>query len=246
MKLLINTLSLVTLAATALAQNGTICIWDSAPSTYFHTNAIALGGSSGNTLGGNFYYEVLTAPSTVTTVDASLQNLLTGTWSDTGVSGTNTSNPNPIFAGRVTGLDAAPANNWAVAVRQSFIVVGWSATLGSTWSQVKSELAGATLLSANSNYYWDIPNFDGEGFLGATTVGSAIAGPANGGAPALLFASTSSLQTPVPVTTTTELYTVADSGLLALVVPEPSTLALTGLGAAVVVIVRRKKQETAF
>jgi hypothetical protein len=234
MKTFLTTLSLVVTGATALAQNGTICIWDLSKSTYFHTNTIALGGSSGDALpvsgGGYFYYEVLTAPTTVTTVDISLQDLLTSTWSDTGVSGTSLTNP--FFAGRVTGLFAAPANHWAVAVQQSFIVVGWSATMGSTWAQVETELAGASLISANGSYYWSMPNFDGEGFLGATTVGSAIAGPADGGAPALLFAATSNPQTPVAITTTTELYTT---------VPEPATLAFASLGAAALIAFRRPR-----
>jgi hypothetical protein len=234
MKFSIITFSLVAFGATVLAQDGTITINDSLQSAQFHTNTIALGGSSGPTIGANFYYEVLTAPSTVTTVDASLQNLLTSTWSDTGVSGTNGSNP--VFPGRVTGLDAASANYWPVAVQQSFIVVGWSATMGSTWSQIRDELAGAMLISENGSYRWEMPDFDGYGFLGATTVGSAIAGPASGGAPALLFSALSSVQTPVPIMTATELY----------VVPEPGAFAMIGLGVAAIVISSRRKQESAF
>ena len=135
-----------------------------------------------------------------------------------------------VFPGRVFGGPAF-ANNWTQGVQQSFIVVGWSATLGSTWSQVKLDLAGAALVPQNGSYFWLMPNFDGEGFLGATTVGSAIAGPDLGTA-AALFDSMSSLQVPIPVTTTTELYAT---------VPEPTTLALTGLGAFSLLLFLRRK-----
>jgi hypothetical protein len=122
--------------------------------------------------------------------------------------------------------------NWAPAVQQAFIVVGWSASLGSTWGEVENELQGASLVSANGSYFWTGSFLPPGGFLGATTVGSAISGQ-NLGTPALLFSSVSSLQVPVSVTTATELY--------ATVVPEPGTLTIAGLGVAALVIVRRRK-----
>src|SRR3954453_29830 len=62
--------------------------------TVFNTNAVAVGGSSGRAAGsingGAFRYEVLTAPSSVTSVDLSLQELLTAPWSDTLLTASNT------------------------------------------------------------------------------------------------------------------------------------------------------------
>src|SRR5690349_4512999 len=60
--------------------------------TPVRTNATALGGSAGNTAAspGGFYYALCTAQSTVVTLDASLQDLLTPTWTFTGIYATNT------------------------------------------------------------------------------------------------------------------------------------------------------------
>src|SRR5215469_13873807 len=112
MKPSVFVMGLITLCASALAQNGTIDINNN--SLFIYTNSIALGGSSGRTVTGppSFYFEVLTAPSTVTTVDASLQDLLTSTWSDTGVSGTNTPSLLPSALGREIGGPGF-ATNWA-------------------------------------------------------------------------------------------------------------------------------------
>jgi hypothetical protein len=215
-------------ATSAPAQNGTIFLANT-PTTTFHTNTVAFGGASGDTIGttiGSYFYEVLTAPSTVTAVDSSLQNLLSGTWSDTGVSGTNT-----ILAGRMNGAPISAALNWNEAVQQAFIVVGWSANEGTSWSQVSSKLLGAALVPHNGSYFWTGGGLTPGGFLGATIVGSAIAGPANVGPGVLLFQNSPSVGTPVPVAGTTELYLV--------VVPEPAAIALAGLGAALLIL--RKK-----
>src|SRR5437016_3558767 len=96
MKTLLFALGFATFAVGAFAQ-GTVSPANGL-TTLMRTNSNSPNGYSippGNnvtppTLGG-FYYEVLTAPSTVTTVDASLQGLLSGPWSDTGLQLTNTS-----------------------------------------------------------------------------------------------------------------------------------------------------------
>src|SRR5712671_6536259 len=131
MKKLITAFGLSALATAAFTQ-GTVNPGNGA-TTLMHTNTISPNdygiapgsGPTPPTLGG-IYYEVLTAPSTVTTVDASLQGLLTGPWSDTGLRLTNTA-----FAsgGRISGPSgsAGVVNNWAPGMIQSFIIVGWSA-----------------------------------------------------------------------------------------------------------------------
>jgi hypothetical protein len=196
-------------------------------STRFQTNTLAFFGTNGNTRGsqGSFYYEVLTAPSAVTTLDASLQDLLTSTWSDTGVSGTN-----GVFPGREIGLPNAVALNWAPGSTQSFVVVGWSVQEGTTWAEVSSKLAGASLLSFNGSYIWQGFGFGFgfSGFLGATTVGQAVGGEP-GGPGSLLFGAT------LGVTSTTQLYPVDF-----ILIPEPATLALAGLGAAALLTFLRR------
>jgi hypothetical protein len=228
MKKLVATLSLAALATGVYAQ-GTIDIHNNTAQA-FRTNTVAIGGAAGSATaasgGGNWYYEVLTAPSTVTTLDTSLQGLLTAPWSDTGVSGTN-----GALAGRMAGNANQVANFWPVASEQTFIVVGWSATEGTSWAAVAAHLAGAQLTGGQ----WGGGGLVAGGFLGASTLGIAYSGPASGPGQ-VLFNGTASASLPVPVAGTTDMYIVGGG-----VVPEPATLALAGLGAAALMIFRRRK-----
>lgn len=235
MKKLLITLGLSAVATAGFAQ-GTVNVPNTSATT-FRTNGLATAGTSGVTASSTvapngYYYEVLTAPSTVTTVDSSLQALLTPTWSDTGLSATNSS-----FAtgGRTAGKSGASgvANFWAAGALQSYIVVGWSADLGSSWSQVSAKLAGATfsggawngvLLSAGQQA--------NSAFLGATVVANGTSGQSTGIGAYSLFGSAGAAGT--PVTGPTDLFVVQT--------PEPSTFALAGLGAAALMIFRRRKQ----
>jgi len=232
MKKLAATLCLSALAVAAFAQ-GTVNPANTA-GTQFRTNSTAFGGTTGNTavtLGG-FYYEVLTAPSSVTTVDSSLQGLLLAPWSDTGLLATNTS-----FAsgGRMSGRagSSGQVNNWAGGAGQSFIVVGWSANEGTSWAQVSAALAGAHFNSAG---YWDqgalLVN---GGFIGATTIQAGNSGAPDGTGAFSLFGAAAGAQG-TPVTTPTTLWVVNTAP-----VPEPTSMALAGLGLGALMIFRRRK-----
>jgi hypothetical protein len=128
MKKLAVALSLLAVAAGAFAQ-GSITVANTS-TTQFRTNAIGVpsnGGTAGLALsatGPGYYYELLTAPSTVTTIDTSLQALLTPTWSDTGLRATNTA-----LAGRMSG-STTTVNNWAPGVTQS----RWAVFREASWS----------------------------------------------------------------------------------------------------------------
>jgi hypothetical protein len=212
----------------AFAQNGTIAIQNTSD-TLFRTNNAALGGGIGapiTSTAGSYYYEVLTAPSSVTSVDPSLQDLLTSTWLDTGVSGTNMTGSS--FGGRELGRTVASALNWSPGTTQSFVVVGWSASLGSTWGQVKADLSGASLVPQNGGFYFAAQHPTAFGYLGATIVGQAVAGPAVG-PPALLFGLG-----PGNVSSTTDLYPF--------LVPEPGSLMLAGLGSGILLGFRGRKK----
>ena len=77
MKKIAATLCLLATAAVAFGQ-GSVGAGNTT-TTLFRTNSTAGGGTAGSatsTAGGPWLYEVLTAPSTVTSVDASLQSLL--------------------------------------------------------------------------------------------------------------------------------------------------------------------------
>ena len=194
MKKLAATLCLTALATAAFAQ-GTVNPVNTA-GTQFRTNSLALpGGTSGNTAAalGGFFYEVLTAPSTVTTVDASLQGLLSAPWSDTGLRATNTG---LASGGRMSGPGGAGGvvNNWAPSTFQSFIVVGWSANEGSTWAEVAGKLAGASL----SGGAWTSGNLVNGGFLGASTIQVAATGAPDGTGAFTLFGAGGAAQgTPI-------------------------------------------------
>jgi hypothetical protein len=234
MKKLLITLGLATVATAALAQ-GTVNPGNtSASQNGFRTNAPA-----GNNLGvaagvgftapvlNGFYYEVLTAPSTTTTVDSSLQGLLAGPWSDTLMRPTNTAFATGGRMGGPGGSSGVVAN-WP-STRQSFIVVGWSAIEGTSWAQVSAELAGATF----SGGKWTGGTLVPGGFIGATTIEAGVSGLSTGAGVFSLFGSASGA-TGTPVTTQSDLFLVDT-------VPEPSSFALAGLGAAALMIFRRRK-----
>src|SRR6266705_1783822 len=158
MKKLATTICAMALVRIVFAQ-GTV-IFANGTGTLLQTNGLAAGLTSGNTAPtpGGFYYEVLTAPSTVTSVDTSLQALLSGVWSDTGLLATNT----PFSAGgRAAAGGTRVVNNWAPGLMQSFIVVGWSADHGTTWAQVAAQLTGVQLFNIGGNYAWNEGPFYG-------------------------------------------------------------------------------------
>jgi hypothetical protein len=199
------------------AANGT--------TTLFRTNATLWGGTAGAALSatGPWYYEVLTAPSTVTSVDPSLQQLLSAPWSDTGLMASNTGLPGRMNAG------SGNVNFWPAGQTNSFIIVGWSASEGSSWSTVAARLQGAVFVGGG----WSGGGFQ-PGFLGATTVGFRQAGGVTtaGTIPtALLFGAGADAQGQ-PITTPTDLWFIA---------PEPSSITLVGLGLAALTRFRRRR-----
>jgi len=225
MKKLAVTLSLLAVAAGAFAQ-GSVSM-NNTTTTLFRTNSVGAGGTAGSAVssaGGPFIYAVLTAPSTVTTVDASLQALLSSPWSDTGLQGANTG-----LAGRESSASTT-ANNWAIGQTNSFIVVGWSSNEGASWAAVSGKLTGAQF----SGGVWSGGGLVNGGFLGATTVSFSQSGGVTtaGTIPAPALFGTGASAQGNPITTSTDLFVVA---------PEPTSFALIGFGAAAMMIFRRRK-----
>jgi len=235
MKKLAATLCLTALATAAFAQ-GTVNSANGS-GTLFRTNSIGIGGTSGNTANGapsagaathgGFQYHLLVAPSTVTSVDASLQGLLSGPWSDGGI---NMTNATLASGGRINGPSgtAGQTQNWPANATESFIVVGWSADEGADWATFRTALLGAHF---NGSFWDQGALLQNGGFIGASTIQQLASGDAVGAAPSSLFGSVGPSGT--PITTPSTLWVVN--------VPEPTSMALAGLGLGALVIFRRRK-----
>lgn len=130
-------------------------------------------------------------------------------------SNTGLQGANNTFAGRLNIGSGLQAANAPVGVTQSWMLVAWSSNLG-TWSQVESALASGSFTQA--------------GYVGWSLVGTGAAGAA---APSLPLSITGAA-TAAPI--------IGGSiSLLAVPVPEPSTMALAALGGASLLLFRRRK-----
>ena len=226
MRKLVGTIGIAAFATGAFAQG--IVFGGNNIATVFLTNSVGIGGTTGfaiaTQLQGNFFYELLVNQSTVTTVDSSLQNLLAAGWSDTQFSGTNIG---PI-GGRISG-GLGVANNWPPLTMESFMVVGWTAAEaggGTTgFNTLMSELSGAHFDGA----VWHGGNLIYGGFVGVSTIQQAIPGDDQFSINFSLFGTFGTPQG-TPIETPTTLW----------VVPEPAFFALAGLGAAALMIFRRR------
>jgi hypothetical protein len=153
-------------------------------------------------------------------------------WTDTAISGANYT----VANGGVTGLGGAAgttAANWGAPTGASYatgsidyyVIVGWSANLGSSWSTLASEIEGSGFGSISG-----VPFF-GE---------SAVAYNYSGGGPSAL--------PPVSLWATSAATGLAGSGfstsqqaLTLYAMPEPTTIALAGLGGLSMLFLRRRK-----
>jgi hypothetical protein len=185
-----------------------------------------------------FYYELLTS----TTDNYSDANVWDGTWTGaagnfgadmTGHNSTGLTHGG-VAVNTVNGQSGTGVQvNWANGTTQSVVLVGWSANLGTSWG-------GVTGVS-NLLYQLSIGNptplanqLNGQmGFFGETafgTVNPAASTPGN-----ILFASSST-----PTATGTPIFSL-NTPLYLLPVPEPTTIALAGLGGLSLLLFRRRK-----
>lgn len=170
------------------------------------------GVAIGNIASGQSYNVALltsTSASPLTTLFGS-GAALASTWQDTGLLGHNTT-----FAGRLSIGTGIVANNAPIGAVQSWILVAWSANLGSTWTSVQSSLASG--------------NFSQAGYLGWSIVGSGASAAAPP-TPALTIQGASGSIIPQGLTM-----------LSTVPVPEPGTMALAALSGASLLLFRRRK-----
>jgi len=230
MKKLLTTLCIGALACAAYSQ-GTVNFANNA-STLVSTNAAYTGGGTGTTatnLGG-FSYALFTAASTVTTAGSAL-DLLTPTWTFTTLTAANTATAS---GGRLNGgAGVVVPTGWPAGVTNSFLVAGWSSNLG-TWANVQSLITGGSFATSGGSRYQVAGNPAAGSFLGISAVSFGASGGGTAALPSFsLFGSTPTAQG-TPLNTGFALFPVV-------AVPEPSSFALAGLGAAALMIFRRRK-----
>ena len=180
------------------------------------TTLISAGGSA-TVVGQQYYYALFLAPST--TVLAGGQSRPLGNDPDFAVQGGSNVTQHATAAGRIAGVNNFVAGG-AGGGTVDFIVRGWSANAGNTWAEALanwnngspiSPTLGAGMFFGQSTIGNDLLLGDG-GAIGATTLFGAGATQAGGFNMAFY-----------PV------------------VPEPSSMALAGLGAASLLLFRRRK-----
>ena len=123
---------------------------------------------------------------------------------------------NWTVAGSMVGPMAASYTDLSGTTASSdeyYMLVGWSSNEGITWAAVDTLLTGAGLTPG--------------GFFGYSPVGTALLGP-TGGPGVSMFASGSGITGGITLMSTTT-------------IPEPSTLALAGLGSLSLLLFRRRK-----
>ena len=233
----ILTTALAMIAGMAIVQaQGLVKIFNisSTFSTFTNTGFSAfqggtqLGGVSGKTAasssGSTYYYQLLLAPMSSIVTSSSLS----GWYAPAGL-GLAT---NSIMVGSIGGPggnSGTPVATWAnggasatsdtQGTELQYMLVGWSASIGNSWSTVANEMTSGV--------------FSADGFLGTSSVGFGYSG--GGGTPAGPGSSIFGVSASMPggLASGFNLYFVT--------VPEPGTLALMALGSASLLLFRRKK-----
>jgi hypothetical protein len=195
-----------------------------------HGAIATTAGGTGNI--GTYYYELLIQHWTGTTPTD--LNVWDGTWKDSGLYDTNSSvagrilaGPSSLQVGSLVGWNAfANGGNTFPNGTNNIILVGWSASLGTSWLQVSNACVAA---AANPNHYFTTAGFFGESALGyinpsSGTVGTGIA---------VMVAGLNAGGLPIT--------TVGGMVLYEVPVPEPATFALVGLGGLSLLLFRRRK-----
>jgi len=142
--------------------------------TLSYTGSSQTGGTSGAISGtaNGFYFTLL-----ISSTDPTSSSPLNSAWAQATYNGAGLIGVNYTgLAGDAegpNGTGSTAIGNWAAGATEFYEIVGWSASLGTTWSQVSSELAsGFTGLS---------------GYFGNSSVASGISGTPPTGTPLNVF-----------------------------------------------------------
>jgi hypothetical protein len=219
MKKLLTIAALV--GATSLSFGQGYVAFNNSSSTRFSTNS-AVGQAFVTATAkpiGSYYFALFAAPSTQNTISTAVDPTLNG-WTFVALA------QNTAQAGRLDGnnfdttggvFNAVQTPGFAGGTTADFAVAGWSSSIGTTWAAAQA--------------WWSNGSHDGSasvsGSFGiAPNVGNDVI-IANAGGPYNGFFGTGAGQ-------------IAGFGLT-YYVPEPSTFALAGAGAAAMLIFRRRK-----
>lgn len=216
MKKTILSLAVVLAGLGVAGAQGTIKFYNASPLYLISTNGTPMNGTTTGVMdktANDYYFALLISSGTPTSQDP-----LTGGWSVAQSGGANlVGNNYTVIAGGVNGTGSAggvAVDNWAAGATMNVELVGWSASLGTSWSEIASQLA------ANS--------WNALGYYGISSIGQVTSGGV--GAPASPAAS---LFGPTQISSF-NLNGVAP-------VPEPATMALGALGGAALLLFRRRK-----
>jgi len=237
-KLVLTTVCALAMAGAAFAQ-GTIT-WATTPFSAYtaQTNSTvysplfgggsAVGGSIGNTFNtavagagtpGTYLWELLYLGGAQVSAPTTLSALLT--WRDAGISAVSTS----AGFGRIQPVNPTTAATvpWAAGTTDNIVLVDWSLNLGTTWGAVSNMLAN-----------WSTDQI-ANAYFGISSAGYEASGSADPGS-TILGGGASATGTPIQsLLTPTYLIPLT-------VVPEPTTLALAGLGGLGLMLFRRQRK----
>ena len=189
---------------------GSAVTWQTNSTTYSpfsgggSTGFGAVGFIGGTNAGPTFRFELLYgAESSGSAISPPSTFAQLNSWSDSGLSATNSS----AFNGRIVPIASSTAATtpagWNAGHATYIILVGWSANLGSTWSQAKSNLNNFGSLIFSGPVFFGISSV---GYISPSTVG------ANPG-PSLFGASTNGATSQI-FSPNSQLYLVGDSLLI--------------------------------
>jgi hypothetical protein len=168
---------------------------------------------------GSYYFALFAAPSTQNTISTAVDPTLNG-WTYVAIA------QNTAQAGRLDGnnfdttggnFNAVQTPGFAGGTTADFAIVGWSSSIGTSWSQAQVWWSNGTHAGSSAV----AGSFGIAPLVGQDVIIANSGGPYNG------FFGTGAGQ-------------IAGWGLT-YYVPEPSSFALAGIGAAVMLIFRRRK-----
>jgi hypothetical protein len=184
------------------------------------TGAGTVGNTFNSAVAANgYHWELLYLPGSAQSSTPTTLAALNG-WADAGLGASQTA----AGSGRIqpVGPTTAAAVPWGAGITDSIVLAGWSSNLGSSWSQVIATLNSPAALGG----------VVGNAYFGLSIAGYISPGSADPGAQ-FIGGGANAFGTPIQ-STLTPLYLIP--------IPEPTSLALAGLGGLSLLLFRRQRK----